>query len=193
MRGQISALFEQPERRDGRDPDGEPSHALGPDRRRHPRLLRVQELTTTTTGADGSYSFANVASSTNELYLVRTTFAPRRHTAVLFEGVQDVVTMSSSSSTSTVDGHVVFTGSVSPDKAGHAIYLQKLGKDGDWHTVEVRFVNSASTFQFGWTFGTAGTKEFRARITGGPANVGGASAPVTIVVSQPPLSTLPTS
>jgi hypothetical protein len=151
-----------------------------------------RELTTTTTAADGSYSFANVASSTNELYRVRTTFAPRRHTAVLFEGVQDVVTMSSSSSTSTVDGQVVFTGSVSPDKAGHAIYLQKLGKDGDWHTVEVRFVNSASTFQFGWTFGTAGTKEFRARITGGPANVGGASAPVTIVVSQPSLSTLPT-
>ena len=152
-----------------------------------------REVMTTTTGADGSYSFANLTSNTNELYLVRTTFAPRRHTAVLFEGVQDVVTMSSSSSTSTVDGHIVFTGSVSPDKAGHAIYLQKLGKDGDWHTVEVRFVNNASTFQFGWTFGTAGTKEFRARITGGPANVGGASAPVTIVVSQPPLSTLPTS
>jgi hypothetical protein len=152
-----------------------------------------QEVTTTTTAADGSYSFPNLASNTNELYLVRTTFAPRRHTAVLFEGVQDVVTMSSSSSTSTVDGHVVFTGSVSPDKTGHAIYLQKLGKDGDWHTVEVRFVNGASTFQFGWTFGTAGSKEFRARITGGPGNVGGASAPVTVVVSQPPLSTLPTS
>ena len=151
-----------------------------------------REVNTTTTGADGSYSFANLTSTTNELYLVRTTFAPRRHTAVLFQGVQDVVSMSSSSGTSTVDGHVVFTGSVSPDKAGHAIYLQKLGKDGDWHTVEVRFVDNASTFQFGWTFGTMGTKEFRARITGGPANVGGASAPVTIVVSQPPLTTLPT-
>jgi len=150
-------------------------------------------VSSTMTGADGSYSFANVQSTTNELYQVRTTFAPRRHTAVLFQGVQDVVTMSASSSTSTVDGHIVFTGNVTPDKAGHAIYLQKLGKDGDWHTVEVRFLNNASTFQFGWTFGTAGTKEFRARITGGPANVGGASAPVTIVVSQPPLSTLPTS
>ncbi len=74
---------------------------------------------------------------------MRTTFAPRRHTAVLFEGVQDVVTMTSSSPTSTVGGHVTFTGSVSPDKAGHVIYLQKLGKDGDWHTVEVRFVNTA--------------------------------------------------
>jgi hypothetical protein len=151
-----------------------------------------RELTTTTTGADGSYSFPNVTSSTNELYQARTTFAPRRHTAVLFEGVQDVVTMQASSSTSTVDGHITFSGSVSPDKAGHVIYLQKLGKDNDWHTVEVRFVSAASTFQFGWTFGTAGAKQFRARITGGPANVGGASAPVTVDVTQPALSSLPT-
>jgi hypothetical protein len=152
-----------------------------------------RELLTTTTGPDGSYSFANVQSSTNELYLVRTTFAPYRHTAVLFQGVQDVVTMSPSSSTSTVDGHITFSGTVSPDKGGHVIYLQKLGKDGDWHTVEARFVDNASTFQFGWTFGTAGPKEFRARIVGGPVNIGGVSVPVTIVVSQPPLSTLPTT
>jgi hypothetical protein len=152
-----------------------------------------RELTTTMTAADGSYSFPNLTSTTNQLYQVRTTFVPARHTAVLFEGVQDVVTMQASSSTSTVDGHITFTGSVSPDKAGHVIYLQKLGKDNDWHTVEVRTVDSNSTFQFGWTFGTAGTKDFRARITGGPANVGGASAPVTIDVTQPPLSTLPTS
>ena len=72
------------------------------------------------------------------------------------------------------------------------IYLQRLGKDGDWHTVEVRFVNASSTFQFGWTFGTAGVKQFRAQIDGGPANVGGASNPVTIDVTQPPLSKLPT-
>ena len=151
-----------------------------------------REVTTATTGMDGSYSFANVASTTNELYQVRTTFAPARHTAVLFEGVQDVVTMQSSSLTSTVGGQVTFSGNVSPDKAGHVVYLQKLGADNDWHTVAVSFVNASSTFQFGWTFGTAGTKEFRARITGGPANVGGASQAVTIDVTQPALSSLPT-
>ncbi len=159
---------------------------------REPSGGPFRELTTTTTGADGSYSFADVASTTNELYQVRTTFAPYRRTAVLFEGVQDVVTMQASSSTSTVDGRITFSGSVSPDKSGHAIYLEKLGKDDDWHVVEIRFVHGNSTFQFGWTFGTAGTKEFRARITGGPANVGGASAPVTVDVTQPPLSALPT-
>ncbi|HWE10288.1 MAG TPA: hypothetical protein VG325_13110 [Solirubrobacteraceae bacterium] len=158
---------------------------------REPGTTQFRELTTTTTGDDGAYSFANVTSRRNELYQVWTTFAPARHSAVLFEGVQDVVTMQASSQTSTVNGHVTFTGSVSPDKAGHLIYLQKLGSDDNWHTVAIKSVTNASTFQFGWTFGTAGTKQFRARITGGPANVGGASTPVTLDVTQPPLSSLP--
>ncbi|HET8980007.1 MAG TPA: hypothetical protein VFN87_17775 [Solirubrobacteraceae bacterium] len=153
---------------------------------------RFRELTTTTTGADGTYSFGNLASTRNELYQVRTTFAPARHTAVLFEGVQDVVDLQTSSPTSTVGAHVTFTGAVSPDKAGHIVYLQKLGRDDSWHTVEVRRVSRASTFRFGWTFGAAGMKQFRARILGGPANIGGASAPVAIDVTQPPLSALPT-
>lgn len=150
-----------------------------------------RELESTTTGLDGSYSFPNLTSATNELYQVRTTFAPRRHSAVLFEGVQDALMFRSSSSTSTVGGTVTFSGNVSPDKAGHVVYLQKLGSDGSWHTVEAGYVNSASNFQFRWTFGTPGSKEFRARITGGPANVGGASSPVTVVATLPPVSSLP--
>ncbi len=102
--------------------------------------------------------------------------------------------MTSSSQTSTVGGQVTFTGSVSPDKAGHLIYLQRLGKDSNWHTVEIASVRPNSTFALGWTFGTAGTKQFRARITGGPVNVGSASTPpVTIDVTQPPLTSLPNS
>ncbi len=159
---------------------------------RLPGHTPFREITTTTTGTDGGYSFTDVKSTTNELYQVRTTFAPVRHSAVLFEGVQDVVTMQASSQTSTAGGHITFTGSVSPDKAGHVIYLEKLGKDDNWHIVTMRFVNQASTFTFGWTFGTAGTKAFRARITGGPVNVGAASSPVTIEVAQPPLWSLPT-
>ncbi len=156
-----------------------------------PGTKPFHEVTTTMTAADGTYRFQNVESTSNELYQVRTTFAPHRHTAGLFEGVQDVVNMTSSSQTSTVGGQVTFSGSVSPDKAGHAIYLQRLGKDGNWHTVEVGSVRPNSTFAFGWTFGTAGTKQFRARITGGPVNVGSASTPVTIDVMQPPLTSLP--
>jgi hypothetical protein len=143
-----------------------------------------------TTDAHGNYSFTE-SPPNNTIYVARTTLPPRRHTAALFEGVRDVVTFASSSPSSTVGGHVTFTGTVTPDKAGHVVYLQRMGADGDWHNVEVRIVHSDASFQFGWTFGSAGAKEFRARIPGGPFNLGGASAPVTLTVTLPPVSALP--
>ncbi len=144
------------------------------------------------TGADGSYNFT-VNPTGNTVYQVRTTFSPppTRHSAQLFEGVRDVVSITPSSMTSVVGGTVTFTGVVSPDKAGHVIYLQRFGADGDWHTVKVGIVSAGSTYSFGWTFGNTGSKEFRARITGGPENVGGASMPVTITVTLPPVTSLP--
>ena len=52
----------------------------------------------------------------NTVYQVRTTLAPRRHSAVLFEGVQDVLTLTTPSSTCTseIGGSVTFTGTVLP-------------------------------------------------------------------------------
>jgi hypothetical protein len=144
---------------------------------------RFRPIADTTTGSGGSYTFAPQTPAYNTVYQVRTTLAPRRHSAVLFEGVQDMLAMTPSSYTSEVGAHVTFTGTVLPDKAGHIIYLQRLGADGDWHTEEVRSVTHASTFQFGWTFGKAGTYQFRARVIGERGNVGGASARVSIQVS----------
>jgi hypothetical protein len=142
----------------------------------------------TTTGAGGSYMFAPQTPSYNTVYVVRTTLAPHRHSAASFEGVEDVLSMTPSSTTSQIGGHVTFTGTVLPDKAGHVIYLQRLGSDGNWHNEEIRLVTNASTFQFGWTFGKAGSFEFRARITDGGGNVGGASTPVTIQVAPTAVS-----
>ena len=85
--------------------------------------------------------------------------------------------------TTTVGGKVVFVGSVTPDKAGHLVYLQRLGVDGDWHPVEVRRVRRNDTFQFAWVFGKAGTDQFRARIFTDPHNIGTHSDPVSITVA----------
>jgi hypothetical protein len=143
--------------------------------------LRYRALQSTQTAADGSYSFT-VQPQVNTNYQVRTTLPPSRHTAVLFEGVRDVLQLSADSTSSTVGGKVTFTGSVVPDKAGHLVFLQRLGADGDWHAVEVRVVRRSSTFQFVWRFGKAGSAKFRARIFSDDSNVGGASPPVTINV-----------
>jgi hypothetical protein len=144
----------------------------------------------TTTGADGSYSFA-VSPATNTIYVVQTTLPPRRHSARLFEGVRDLITFTPSSSAASVGQVVTFTGTVTPDKVGDAVYLQRLGKDGNWHTVEVRTVRFGSVYQFGWMFGNSGTAVFRARILGDGINVGTASSPVTITVAPAPVSSLP--
>jgi hypothetical protein len=144
------------------------------------------------TGADGSYSFS-VTPVHNVEYEVQTTAAAitHRHTAILFEGVRDLVTIAPSSATATVGGSVTFTGTITPDLAGHEIELQKLGSDGAYHTVATRFVDPASVFEFTWTFGTSGTKTFRAHISGGPGNVGGVSPPVAVAASLPPVTSLP--
>ncbi len=144
------------------------------------------------TGTNGGYGF-NVTPTVNTVYQVRTTLAPHRHTAELYEGVQDVVMMTPSSPTSTVGGVVTFNGTVNPDKAGHWVYLQRFGVDGDWHSVEAVRVSATSAFHFIWRFGEAGVHKFRARIYGDEHNIGAASAPVTIDVAATPapLSSLP--
>jgi hypothetical protein len=152
----------------------------------------VVALGTTATGANGGYSFT-VSPQNNTEYFVRTTFAPPsyRRTASLFEGVQDVVTLSTSSSASMVGQKVTFTGTVAPDKAGHLIELQRLGKDGDFHTVAIGVINIASAYRFVWRFGNSGTFTFRTRVASDGQNVSGASPPVTITVTLPPVTSLP--
>ncbi len=149
---------------------------------RHADEARFRPVESIGTGGDGSYAFDQMP-TVNTLYQVRTTFAPKRHSAVLFEGVRDVVRLTPSSTTSTVGGVVTFTGNVDPDKAGRMIHLQRLGADGDWHTVESVRVRFDSTFRFAWRFVRAGSFQFRARIYSDEHTVGAASPPVTITVS----------
>ncbi len=142
------------------------------------------------TGDDGSYSFT-VSPEHNEVYMIQTTLPPHRHTARLLEAVRDDVSLTSSSSSAQAGQPVTFTGSATPNKAGDTVYLQRLGADGEWHTVAVRSVRADSSFQFMRVFGTAGTKQFRARVLPDPQNAGGVSSVASVSVSLPPVSSLP--
>jgi hypothetical protein len=148
------------------------------------------ETQTTTTGLDGSYSFT-VQGSTNELYQARTTFAPLRDSAVVFQGIQDVVSITSSAAAAVVGQQVTFSGNVSPGKPGDAVYLERLGKDGNWHIVESSTLDQASDYSIGWTFGTPGAKQVRVQGLGDSQNVTGVSASVPITVTLPPVGSLP--
>jgi hypothetical protein len=142
------------------------------------------------TSLTGAYQFT-VSPTNNTVYQARTTLTPIRHSALLYEGVQDVVTMAPGSTTGTVGGTDTFAGMVSPDHTGHAIYLQ-LSTGGSWHNVEMTTVGSGSAYSFTYTFGQSGTFQFRTRITGGPENVGAASSPQSVTVSGvAPVTSLP--
>jgi len=145
---------------------------------------------TTTTGPDGSYTFT-VQGSTNELYQARTVFAPVRDSAVVFQGVQDVVSITPSATAAVVGQQVTFSGNVSPGKPGDAVYLERLGKDGNWHIVESSTLSQASDYSIAWTFGTPGDKQVRVQVLGDAENVTGASAAVPITVTLPPVGALP--
>lgn len=138
----------------------------------------------TVTGTDGAYRFAPQSPATNTYYAVRVTLSPKRRSAVMFQGVKDVVSATASSSNSPVGGQVTFSGTVLPGHgADQVVYLQRLGKDGDWHTIKVGFTNAASAYSITWTLGHAGTDVFRARVLGDRLNLGDASPRMTVTVT----------
>jgi hypothetical protein len=146
------------------------------------------------TGMNGSYSFSQTSLTTNMVYFVATMplpHSPRRHTALLYQGVQDIVTMQVAQTSTSTGQTFTFTGNVQPNKAGHVIYLQKLGKDGDWHTVQIGIVQQDSGYQFTWTAGAPGPYSFRARITSDEDNIGSASPRVNVTATAPTPSSLP--
>ncbi len=135
------------------------------------------------TDGSGNYSFS-VSPTRNAWYFVRVTLKPAERTSDLFIGVKDIITLSASS-TGTVGQADTFSGTVTPNKAGDVVYLQRKGADGDFHTVGTTLVQGDGSYTISRGFGTAGTKVFRTRILPDAANLGAVSQPVTLTVSLP--------
>jgi hypothetical protein len=152
---------------------------------------RLREVAATTTGVNGSYSFT-VTPAHNTVYEVESVASAADHSARLAVGVADAVGMTASTTSSAAGAAVFFSGSVSPDHAGHPIYLQMQTARGGWQIIAARLVRRGSRFGFVYRFGRTGTHVVRARIFGGPSNIGAASTPITITVAgTAPASTLP--
>lgn len=137
-------------------------------------------VATAMTDASGNYSFAQ-APINSTFYRVT---GGGKSSAVLFVGVKDVLTLTVSSTTVAAKSSVTFSGSVTPNKTGHVIYLQRQNANGSgFHTIVVATVGANSTYSITRTFYEAGAKVLRVLIPGGPENQGAATAPVTITVT----------
>ena len=179
---------------------GQPATLLARTRRQH-GFARIAQVTTDATDA---YSFPPQAPVNSTFYRVQAGVgcvsmpahvkgckAQRLSSAVLYEGVRDVLTAQVSATTVPAGGSVTFSGTVSPDHTGHAIYLERQDAHGPgFHVIEVSFVGAASTYSIVHQLYVPGTKVLRVSVPGGPENQGAASPPFTIQVTPAAASTL---
>jgi hypothetical protein len=115
----------------------------------------------------------------------------RFSSAVLYEGVKDLLTAQVSATTVQAGQSITFSGTVSPDHTGHAIYLERQNAHGPgFHVIQVAFVGAGSTYSIVHQLYVPGAKVLRVYIPGGPENQGAASAPFTIQVTPSAASAL---
>ncbi|HET9094587.1 MAG TPA: hypothetical protein VFN36_05820 [Solirubrobacteraceae bacterium] len=149
----------------------------------------LRALQSTQTDSSGAYSFTTTPLH-NTVYVVRAGHQER--TARLYVGVQDLVSAALSAPTVAVGDAVRVTGTVTPAHNGHVVYLQLQGPGGHWVDIEQRRLSAASTFAFSYMPGMPGSLDLRVQITGGPWNVGGASAILPLTISgAAPIASLP--
>jgi hypothetical protein len=162
----------------------------------------VAEVSTDTSG---NYSFPAQTPVNSTLYrvsasapgcsaappLLKACKARQLKSAVLYEGVKDVLTAEVMPSTVQTGGTLTFKGTVAPDQAGHIIYLERENaKDTAFHVVQVGHVLPGSVYSIVHQVYVPGTKVYRIDIPGGPDNGRAVSQPFTIVVTPAPLSAL---
>jgi hypothetical protein len=141
-----------------------------------------------TTDASGNYGFPAQSPVNSTFYKVT---GAGKSSAVLYEGVKDVLTAAVSATTIEAGQSLTFSGAVAPSHAGHTIYLERQNASGQgFHVVEVSSVNPDSTYSIAHQVYDTGTKVFRIHIPGGPENQGAVSQPFTIQVTAAPAAAL---
>ncbi|HZL47471.1 MAG TPA: hypothetical protein VFC30_00480 [Solirubrobacteraceae bacterium] len=140
------------------------------------------------TGTSGNYSFPAQTPVNSTLYRVE---GAGQKSAVLYEGVKDVLTAEVSASMVQAGQALEFKGTVAPDHSGHVIYLERQNAAGtSFHVVQVGYVVPGSTYSIVHQVYVPGTKVFRVDIPGGPDNGRAVSRLFTVQVTPAPASSL---
>jgi len=140
------------------------------------------------TDGSGNYTFPAQAPINSTFYQVR---AAGKTSAVLYEGVKDLLTAAVSQKTVPAGKPLTFTGTVAPDHGGHVIYLEQQNRSGSgFHIVQVETVGPGSAYSIAHTVYGVGGVVFRVKIPGGPENEGAASAPLAVEVTPVPAEAL---
>jgi len=133
-----------------------------------------------TTNGNGEYSFT-VSPQPSTFYRVNGAGIS---SAVLFEGVKYVLTASVSATTIQSGQPLTFSGTVAPDRVGHAVYLERENAfGGGFHVVDVGSVTSSGTYSIVHYMFGSGKQVYRVKVPGDPENQGTSSSPFSIEVT----------
>jgi hypothetical protein len=134
------------------------------------------------TNEKGDYEFAAQSPVDNTFYEVEGN---GRTSAVLYEAVRNVITAAVLPGLSVEVGQTLkFSGTVSPDRTEHTIYLERENAAGTaFHVEQIATIQTGSVYSIEHTVYEAGTSVFRVRIPGDPQNGGGVSQTFTIQVT----------
>jgi hypothetical protein len=146
----------------------------------------------TTSGAGGAFEFKIASEEKNTSY---RALSGTVGSAILFEGVKWVIDSAAVSSTKVTSGQeVTFSGTVSPDRVGHFVYLERRNASGvGYHVVDLGTVSfsgpTIGTFAIKYPVIGSGMQEYRIHIAGDPINQATSSTAFVLEVT-PALSTL---
>jgi hypothetical protein len=140
------------------------------------------------TGTSGAYSFPAQVPVNSTFYRVK---GAGQKSAVLFEGVKDVLTAEISPTTVQAGEALTFKGTVKPDHTGHIVYLERQNAAGTgFHVVQVGHILPGSAYSIVHQVYVPGTKVYRVDVPGGPDNGRAVSQLFTVQVTQAPPSAL---
>lgn len=139
-----------------------------------------------TTESGGAYKFTGQLALQNVSYRVTTASAK---SAVLFEGVKNVLSVTSVPAATMLSGQT-FTvgGQVTPPRTGHVVYLERENAfQGGFHVVDVGTLTEKGAFSIQYTVASSAKPEnFRIKVPGDPTLEAVSSAPFTTQVSLAP-------
>jgi hypothetical protein len=140
-----------------------------------------------TTDANGNYSFGQ-SPLQSTFYRVSSASVT---SALLFEGVAPVTTAGASASTLQSGQALTVSGTVTPARVGHTVYLERQNAfGGGYHVVDVGTVAADGSYAIVHAIFGKGAEVFRVKVPGDHVNQASSSAPFTIQVTPAPPGTV---
>lgn len=151
----------------------------------HPRGVQTLSAVAAskTLDAAGTYRFTIAQALSNTVYKVVSGAV---NSAQLFEGVKYILNAGVSTNKIQSFNTIVFSGTVTPARAGKVVYLERENIGGGFHVADVGQVNAEGKFTIPHFVFGAGKHVYRIKVPGDPENGTIGTGPIPVEVTPAP-------